>query len=161
MCGLALLAGACSLPADEGVTPIDADELPPEIANTTTTTTTTTVPPTTAPATSISSEPPATTTTTTTQAPPLTVEPVNIFYTAGATDGIQRVPLPLFGPVFLDTVIAQLESPTIDLESYNVDTALSPGLIASTALDRAVLTVSLDSAVFDQMSDDQKREAIA
>jgi hypothetical protein len=159
--GLSLLAGACSLPADEGVTPIAADELPPEIVNTTTTTTTTTVPPTTVPETSISPEPPVTTTTTTTTtlAPVTTL--VDIFYTDSATDGVQRVTLPLLGEISLDTVIGQLEAPTIDLDAYNVGTALPAGLIANTALDRAVLTVSLDGAAFDAMSDEQKREAIA
>ena len=38
---LAITLGACSLPADEGVTPIDADGLPPELRDTTTTSTTT------------------------------------------------------------------------------------------------------------------------
>ena len=40
-------------------------------------------------------------------------------------------------------------------------TTLEPGLIGPTSLARSVLTVSLNSPVFDAMNDDQKRLAIA
>jgi hypothetical protein len=159
---IAILLGGCSLPADEGVTPIDADGLPPEIANTTTTvppptSTTTTVPAPTSvpPATSAPTTPPAPTT-----APPFTT-PVDIYYADRATDGMQRLGRLLLEPLSLQSVISQLEQPPDDLTSYGVRTALEPDLIGQTSLDRSVLTVSLNSSVFDAMNDDKKREAIA
>jgi hypothetical protein len=161
LCGLPMVLLACSLPTDDSVTPINADQLPPALADTTTTSTTTTVPTTDPPDTS---EPPETvveTTTTTTTTPASITTPVRIFYTDSATDGIQEVRRLLFEPVTLEDVIAELETLPTDLEPSGVDTALAPNLIAITTLDRGVLTVSLTSAVFDPMSDDQKREALA
>jgi hypothetical protein len=162
MWALSLLLGACSLPTDEDVTPIDADGLPPEIANTTTTSTTTTTT-TTVPA--PTSVPPETTAPTTppapTTAPPFTT-PVDIFYADRATDGMQRLRRLLLEPLSLQSVISQLELPPADLSSYGVRSALEPGLIGDNfSLDRSVLTVSLNSAVFDSMNEEQKRQAIA
>jgi hypothetical protein len=159
---MSIALGACSLPADEGVTPIDADGLPPEIANTTTTSTTTSPPTTSAPpATSV---PPETTAPTTqpppTTAPPFTT-PVDIYYADRATDRMQRLGRLLLEPLSLQSVISQLEQPPDDLASYGVRSALETGLIGPTSLDRSVLTVSLNSSVFDGMTDDKKREAIA
>src|SRR4029079_18378368 len=111
---LAAALGACSLPTNEGVTPIDADGLPPEIVNpttTTTTTTTTTAPP---PATSV---PPETTAPTT--PPPSTnaaaaTAAVDIYY-ADNGDNMQRLQRNLLeDAVSLESVIAQLEQPLDD-----------------------------------------------
>jgi Sporulation and spore germination len=161
---IAILLGACSLPADEGVTPIDADGLPPEIADattTTTTSTTTTVPTTLPPPTSV---PPATSAPTSpppTTAPPRNATVVDIYYADRATDGMQPVKRLLLEPLTMDSVIGQLERPPDDLASYNVRTALEPGLIGPASLDRSVLTLSLNSPVLETMSDDQIRLAIA
>jgi hypothetical protein len=100
-------------------------------------------------------------TTTTTTTPPAITTPVTIFYTDSATDGIQEVRRLLFEPVTLADVIAELETLPSDLTQAGVDTALAPNLIADATLERGVLTVTLNSAVFDPMGDDQKREALA
>ncbi len=158
---LATAFGACSLPASEGVTPIDADGLPPEIANTTTTsttTTTTTAPP---PPTSV---PPETTAPTTPPAPtnpPASTAPVDIYYADRAAGGMQRLQRQLLEPLSLQSVISQLEQPPDDLGLYGVRTALEPGLIGFTDLERGVLTVSLNGSVWEPMSEEQKRLAIA
>ena len=161
---IAILLGACSLPADEGVTPIDADGLPPEIAEattTTTTSTTTTVPTTLPPPTSIPPETTAPTSPPPTTAPPRNATVVDIYYADRATDGMRPVKRLLLEPLTMDSVIGQLERPPDDLASYNVRTALEPGLIGPTDLDRSVLTLSLNSPVFDTMNEEQKRLAIA
>jgi len=158
---LSAALGSCSLPASEGVTPIDADGLPPEIANTTTTsttTTTTTAPP---PPTSL---PPETTPPTSPPAPstnpPVSTAPVNLYYVDRAIDGMQRIERQLPDPS-LQTVIGQLEQPPDDLELYGVRTALEPGLIGFTDAQRGVLTVSLNGPVWEPMGEDDKRQAIA
>ena len=157
--------GACSLPADEGVTPIDADGLPPEIANTTTTSTTTTT----------TTTPPATderaagdhgaddaAATTDRRLRRRRRQPVDIYYADRATDGMQRLQRQLLEPLSLQSVISQLEQPPDDLASYGVRTALEPDLIGATILERWVLTVSLNgSRVREPMNEDQKRLAIA
>jgi hypothetical protein len=151
---------SCSLPADEGVTPIDPDGLPPELVNTTTTSTTTTstttipAPTSLPPATSAPTSPAPTTT------PPLTT-PVTIYYTDRTTDGMQGLRRDLLEPLSLQRVISQLESPPPDVSSYGVRTSLKENLIGTTSLERGILTVSLNSSVFDSMSDNQKRRAIA
>jgi hypothetical protein len=152
---------ACSLPTDETVTQFDADELPGALVNTTTTTTTTTttVPPTTAPPTSDPTESAPTTSTTTTIA--TVTEPVSLYYTDNATDGMQRVQQLLPPPVQLQTIVSELESPRADLAAYRVRTALVPGLIGSTELSRAILTVSLNGSIFEPLTEDDKRHAIA
>jgi hypothetical protein len=89
--GLSIALAGCSLGADEGATPIDADGLPPEIANTTTTSTTTSTSTTAPPPTSIPLETTAPTTVPApTTAPPFTT-PVDIYYADRATDGMQRL----------------------------------------------------------------------
>jgi hypothetical protein len=158
---LSAALSACSLPTNEGVTPIDADGLPPEIALTTTTsttTTTTTAPP---PPTSV---PPATTAPTT--PPPSTTEApaatgVDVYY-VDSNDGIQRLQRPLADPVSLQSVITELEQPRDDVSStYRLRSALEPNLIGSAVPDRGVLTVSLNGSVWEPMSDRNKRLAIA
>jgi hypothetical protein len=161
LCGIPLIMWACSLPTDDNVTPINADQLPPALANTTTTSTTTTIPSTEPPDTSEPTETVLETTTTTTTTPPVQTRPVDIFYTDNATDGIQGLRRLLFEPVTLEAVIFQLETPPTELAQFGVGTALAPNLIADTALERGVLTVSLNSTVFDTLGEDQKREAIA
>jgi hypothetical protein len=159
LCGLPLLAWACSLPTDDNVTPINADQLPPGLTDTTTTTTTTTVPATSPPSTSEPVETVEETTTTT--SPAVQTRPVEIFYPDNATDGIQGLRRLLPEPVTLEAVILQLETPPTELDQFGVGTALAPNLIADTTLDRGVLTVALNSTVFDTLGEDQKREAIA
>ena len=63
--------------------------------------------------------------------------------------------------VSLDGVISQLQQPPPELEVFGVKTSLSDGLITGRLLERSVLTVSLNSAIFDAMSEDGQREAIA
>jgi hypothetical protein len=159
---VAIALGACSLPADEGVTPIDPDGLPPELADTTTTSTTTSTTTTVPASTSV---PPATSTPTSpapTTAPPSNAVPVDFYYADRATDGMQPVRRLLLEPMSLQSVITQLEQPPDDLSSYGVTSALRRDLIdPSTSLDRSVLTLSLNSSVFDAMNEDQKRQAIA
>jgi hypothetical protein len=156
---LSAALGACSLPTNEGVTPIDADGLPPEIVNpttTTTTTTTTTLPP---PPTSV---PPATTAPTTpppsTNAPAATAA-VDIYY-ADNSDNMQRLQRQLLEPVSLQSVITQLEQPLDDIASYGIRTALEPILIGSAIPERGVLTVSLNGSVWEPMNEAKKRLAI-
>jgi hypothetical protein len=159
---LTLLLGACSLPANEGVTPIDAGGLPPEIANTTTTTTTTSTTTTVPPPTSVPPETSAPTTPAPTTAPPASnSSPIDIYYVDRATSNMKRLRRDLLEPVTLNSVITQLEQPPDDLASYDVRTAMQPDLIGPTSLDRSVLTVSLNSSVFDAMNDEEKRLAIA
>jgi hypothetical protein len=157
---LAILLGACSLPADEGVTPIDADGLPPELRDTTTTSTTTSTTTTVPVPTSVPPETTAPTLVATT-APPTLTAPVDIYYADRATDGMQGLRRLLPEPLSLQVVINQLESPLPEIQNYGLRSALEPGLIGPTSLDRSVLTVSLNSPVFDAMSEDQKRLAIA
>jgi hypothetical protein len=76
------------------------------------------------------------------------------------SDAMKTLRRLLLGPLSLQNVITQLEQPG-DLASYGVRTALEPGLIGPPTLDRSVLTLSLNSLVWDTMSDDQKRLAIA
>jgi hypothetical protein len=158
---IAIVLGACSLPADEGVTPIDADGLPAEIANTTTTSTTTSTTTTLSPPTSVPPETTAPTLPPPSTNPPASTAPVNIYYADRATGGMQRLQRLLLEPLSLQSVISQLEQPPDDLASYDVRTALEPNLIGPTSIDRSVLTVSLNGAVFDAMNDDEKRLAIA
>jgi len=160
LCGLPLIVWACSLPTDDNVTPINADQLPPGLVDTTTTSTTTTIATTEPPDTSEPTETVIETTTTTTT-PPVQTRPVDIFYTDNATDGIQGLRRLLFEPVTLEAVIFQLETPPTELAQFGVGTALAPNLISDTTLDRGILTVSLNGTVFDTLGEDQKREAIA
>jgi hypothetical protein len=158
LCALPLLLWACSLPTDESVTQFENDQLPAGLVNTTTTTSTTTLPPTTTAPTSAPPESPPSTVTTTTNA--TLTAPVSLFYTDIATDGMQRVQQLLPFPVQLPTIISELESPRAGLDQ-RLRTSLAPGLIDTTDLSRAVLTVSLDSAVFETLTEDEKRQSIA
>lgn len=157
---LPLLMWGCTLPTDERVTPIDPDDLPPALANTTTTSTTTTTTTTTPPSTSEPVETDPTTSTSSTLA--IATAPVDLYYLAPGANAIQLIIRQLAAPVTLDSVISQLEQPPAELvEAFNVRTALSDGLIAGRMLQRSVLTVSLNSAIFDAMSEDDQRQAIA
>jgi hypothetical protein len=150
----------CNLPADEGVTPIDPDDLPLALANTTTTSTTTTTTTTVPPPTSEPVETDPTTSTSSTIA--VATAPVDLYYVARAADGMQLIIRQLAAPLSLDSVISQLQQPPPELiEGFNVRTALSDGLITGRVLERSVLTVSLNSAIFEAMSEDEQREAIA
>jgi hypothetical protein len=152
--------GACSLPTNEGVTPIDADGHPPEIAFTTTTSTTTTTTTTPPPPTSV----PPVTTAPTTPPPPTTEAPastgVDVYY-VDSNDGMQRLQRPLADPVSLQSVITELEQPRDDVASYRLRTALEPDLIGSAIPERGVLTVSLNGSVWEPMNEPNKRLAIA
>jgi hypothetical protein len=157
---LPLVLFGCNLPADEGVTPIAPDDLPLALANTTTTSTTTTTTTTVPPVTSEPVETDPTTSTSSTLA--VATAPVDLYYVRRAADGMQPIIRQLAAPLSLDSVISQLQEPPPELvEGFNVRTALSDGLIGPHVLDRAVLTVSLNSAIFDAMSEDGQREAIA
>ena len=157
---LPLVMWACTLPADERVTPIDPDDLPRELANTTTTSTTTTTTTTTPPSTSEPVETDPTTSTSSTLA--VATAPVDLYYVARAADGMQLIIRQLAAPLSLDSVISQLQQPPPELiEGFNVRTALSDGLIAGRTLERSVLTVSLSGAIFDAMNEDDQRQAIA
>lgn len=158
---LSAALGACSLPADEGVTPIDADGLPPEIANTTTTSTTTTTTTTPPLPTSIPPETTAPTTPPPSTNAPASTAPVDIYYADIATAGMQRLQRGLLEPLSVQSVISQLEHPLDDVPSYGVRSAVREDLIGFTDLSRGVLTVSLNGAIWDTMSEEDRRQAIA
>lgn len=149
------LAVSCSLPADEQVTPVDADELG-DLADPTTTTTTTTVPPTTAPGSSVA-EPSTTTTTTVLQLP---TESLRLFYTVGTSDDVKRVVLDYPIPVLLRDVVQALEAPVAEVTSAGLRTAVRRNLVVDYQLDRATLNVQLDGALFDAMTEEQRRRSI-
>ena len=156
---LPLAAVSCSLPTDERVTPYNPADLPEDLTNTTTTTTTTTTP--TVPS---SISPPdgqsTTTTTSTTVAAPLT-SPVDIYYTLGFSDEMQKIRRDQIPPVPIDAVIKQLETPVGDIAQYGLRSTVRPGLIADVQLDRATATVALNPSVLDRLSNDEQRRAIA
>jgi hypothetical protein len=156
---LTLASAACSIPADERVTPIGPGELGPDLLETTTTTSTTTTT-TAAPQTT---EPGAPSTTTTTTVPIPTTN-VTAYYTIANTDSMQFLVQPLSGVVPLAAVVGLLETPVADLRQYNLRSSVRRGLIDVAQLafdaDRAELTVGLDGAVFEAMSEEQRRRAI-
>jgi hypothetical protein len=155
-----LAAVACSLPADERVTPIDPDELPPEIAEPTTTTTT--LPPTTT-----TTPPPASTiagdTTVATTDPPVTTEPVKVFYTLGNSSSLTSVEREIPAPVQLAFVVELLESP-VDLEGLpNLETSVRRDLIQvdDIVIDRGTARVPLNPLLLDRMTDTEVQRAVA
>jgi hypothetical protein len=152
------LVGACSLPVDERVTPLDQRAIPDDLTEpttTTTTTTSTTVPPTTAPQdTGVDSVD----TTTTTQ-PTIPTETVTVYYTRGPSDVMQPVgvPRPVLTPV--EELVSLLERPTGIGE---LRTSLLPGLIDDISpVERATVTVVLDPDILDRMSEPNRQRAIA
>ena len=154
-----VMVTACSLPADERVNQIGPDDLGPELANPTTTTTTTTVPQTTVP--TVSADPSASEpTTTTTTLTPIQTRPVTVYYTIGSTESIAPVDLQLSVPVSLNLVQQALESPRPDVRDQELQTAVRPGLIVDTNLERATLNVTLDATTFQIMTETQRRRAI-
>jgi hypothetical protein len=152
-----LLVAACSLPADERVTPYDPNGLPPELVEPTTTTTELVESTTT-------SEPngslPEPETTTTTIAPPDT-SLVTVYYAIGLTDQMQafRRAIP-FQDVPIQLVVDLLESPT-GIAEFNLRSSVRAGMILDVTIDRATATVELDPVVLDRMTDAQQRRAIA
>lgn len=148
------LAVSCSLPADEQVTPIDADELG-DLADPTTTTTT--VPPTTQPPGSTVAEPSTTTSTTVVQLPR---ESLRLFYTVGTSDDMRRVVLDYPSPIELQDVVQALESPLAEVTAAGWRTAVRRNLVVDYQLDRATLNVQLDGGLFNAMTEEQRRRAI-
>jgi hypothetical protein len=151
---------ACSIPADDTVDLINDDDLRGLQNTTTTTSTTTTIAPTTL-------EPPGSTdaTATTVSTAPATTQatrtmPMTVYYTLGTTDTM--VPLRRDLPdTSLQQVVNELQTPVADLASYGLQSWVREGLIVGTTLSRGTLDVSFNRAVFDSMSDTQKRRAIA
>lgn len=160
----ALAATSCSIPADERVTPIGNNDLGPELADPTTTSTSTTTTTTTGPP--VTTEPGETTTSTVapTTLPVPTVN-VTVFYSIANSDSMYLLvqPLPGPGPVSLVAIAGLLETPITDLRSSNLNTAVRRGLISQLVFDTdtAVLTVALDSTVFEPMPEEQRQRAIA
>ncbi len=155
---LPLVIISCSLPTDERVTPYNPADLPEDLTNTTTTTTTTT---TVVPSSvSVPDGQSTTTTTSTTVAPPLT-SPVDIYYTRGFSDEMQKVRRDQIPPVPIDAVIKQLETPVGDIAQFGLRSAVRPGLIAGVQLARATATVALNPSVLDRLSNDEQRRATA
>lgn len=156
---VSLVLTSCSLPAEDRVSPIDADDLGPELANPTTTTTTTT-PPTTVP---VSTDPSASqpTSTTTTIVEPIT-ERQRIFYTIGAGEDLQRVTLELPEDARLPSIQNELESPRQEVRALGLATDVRPGLIDDFLFtaETVTLTVALDADVWDAMSETERRNAI-
>lgn len=157
---IAMLA-ACTLPTDERATRYDADDLPPDIANTTTTTTSTTTTTTTTlvpPVTGDSVD--ATTSASTTQPPALTA-PVDLFYTIGFQDELAPLRVDLQEGAPLPQVLAQLEQPLPQVADFGLRTAVRRDMIDVVRVDRGAATVVLNQDVIDQMSDTILRRAIS
>lgn len=156
-----LAVQACSLPPDERVTRLDADELGPELVNPTTTTTTT-VPPTTVPQTTDpSASGPGTTTTTTTIAEAVT-ELQRIYYTIGSSDDLQAIRLPLPERVSYAGIRNELESPRPEVRTVRLATAVPTGLVSGFRFDATTvtLTISLDADTFGGLTESRRRRAI-
>ncbi len=158
---LPLAAVACSLPEDERVTPIDPDEIPPELAEPTTTTTT-------LPATTTTAPPPTASTlagdtTVASTDPPVTTEPVKVFYTLGSSSSLTSVEREIPSPVQLAFVVELLESP-VALEALpNLRTSVRRGLIQvdDIVIDRGTARVPLNPLVLDPMTDTEVQRAVA
>jgi signal transduction histidine kinase len=135
-----LLVQACSLPPDDRVTRLDADELGPELVNPTTTTTTT-VPPTTVPTTTDpSASAPETTTTTTTIAATFT-EVQRVYYTLGSSDDLQPIPLLLPFDVSYASIRNELVSPRPEVRAARLATAVPTGLVSGFRFDATTVTL--------------------
>ncbi len=154
---LALIS--CSLPTDERVTPYNPADLPDDLTNTTTTSTTTTT--TTLPGPISVPDGQSTTTTTTTTLPALLTSPVDIYYTLGFSDEMQKIRRDQIPPVPIDAVITQLETPVGDIAQFGLRSAVRPDLIADVELERATATVTLNPSVLDRLSNDEQRRATA
>lgn len=159
---VALLA-ACSLPADESVTPIDRDVLGAAIANTTTTstsTTTTTTVPSTDPEGTTGGSSPADPSTTTTELPTATSR-VDLYYTIGFGDEIARLTRELREDPSIQEVIGELEAPRDDVRGFGLRTAVPRGMVLATTVERGTATIDLDPEVIDGMTDSNLGRAIA
>lgn len=154
-----IVAGGCSLPSDERVSPFNADEIPDALANPTTTTTvppttTTTTPP--APQSTIAGQP----TTTSTTTAPFETTPVRVFYTIGLSDELQPVRREQPADVSITALVNLLESPT-GITEFNLRSSVRFGLIDDVVVERGVATVELDEAVLDRMPNNERERAIA
>ena len=149
----------CSLPAEDRVSPIDADDLGPELANPTTTTTTT-VPVTTVPVPTDPSLSQATTTTTTVVELP--TERQRLYYTIGSGDDLGRVTIEMAEDASYPSMQNELESPRQEVRVLGLATDVRPGLIDDYVFsaDAVTLTVALDAVIFDAMSETERRNAI-
>jgi hypothetical protein len=157
-----LLVQACSLPPDERVTRIDANELGPELVNPTTTTTTT-VPPTTVPTTTDPSvSAPETTTTTSTTIEVAVTELQRVAYTLGSSDTLDRIGLQLRSPVSYIAIRQELVSPRPEVRALGLATAVPAGLVSAFTFDEATvtLTISLDAETFGALTESRRRRAI-
>jgi hypothetical protein len=156
---LAALGGAtgCGLPADDQVTTYSPDDLPPVLANTTTTSTSTTtvVPASTAPP---PDDAPSTTSTTVS---PVETEAVDVFYTLGFSDDLQRITLNLPSPVSIRQLTSVLEVPPPEVTGFDLRSALRVGLIVEVVPDRGIANVELSQDVLNRMTSTQERRSIA
>jgi hypothetical protein len=100
------------------------------------------------------------TTTSSSTIPAPDTTPVEIFYTLGFSDDMQRLRRDLLVPVPIRNVIDLLESPT-DVAAFNLRTAVRPRLIEDVVLDRATATVELDPDLLDRMSNTEQQRAVA
>lgn len=156
-----LVVQACSLPPDERVTRLDADELGPELVNPTTTTTTT-VPPTTTPTTTDPSASSPETTTTSTTIEVAVTELQRVAYTLGSSDTLDRIGLQLRSPVSYIAIRNELVSPRPEVRALGLATAVPDGLVSGFLFDEATvtLTISLDADAFGALTESRRRRAI-
>jgi hypothetical protein len=155
---LVVVAGvaACGLPGDGQVTTYNPNDLPDRLVQPTTTSTTTTTlapPPTDAP--------PDDASTTTSTVLPLETEPVEVFYTRGFSDDLQRVTLNRPSPISIEELTELLESPPPEVTSFNLRSSLRSGLIVDVVPDRGTATIELSQDVLNSMTSSQERRAIA
>ena len=152
--------GACSLPVDERVTPVDRDQFGDQLTQDTTTTSTTTsttvATTTTVPDdTSVATEQPTTTVAL------VETETVTVYYTRGTTDVMHPVEHIRGANTPVDELIRLLERPS-GISTFGYQSAVRPGLIERIApIDRGVATVTLDPSVLDIMSEPVRQRAIA
>ncbi len=146
----ALLAAACGVPTgDDTFTEIPPAEVPLGLAETSTTTTTTTT-------TTTVPEAPGTTTAPSTTTP-IRLDPVEIYFlTRGRLQPVVRELPTGFSADQVADILE--EGPPPDLA---LDTLVTDGLIVSSSESRAVLTVELDAATFEEIPSTQQTEAIA
>lgn len=156
-----LLVQACSLPPDERVTRLDADELGPELVNPTTTTTTT-VPATTVPTTTDPSASLPDTTTTSTTVEVAVTELQRVAYTLGSSDTLDRIGLQLRSPVSFVAIRTELVSPRPEVRALGLATAVPDGLVSGFVFDEetVTLTISLDADAFGALTESRRRRAI-
>jgi hypothetical protein len=156
---MSVSAVACSLPVDERATPLEADDVPPDLQQSTTTTTTT-LPPTT---TTIPSTESTVGESTTTTVAPVATQTVRVYYTLGISDDLLAVQLDVPSPVPVEVLVQLLESPS-GVESFpTLRTWVRPGLIEvdDLTIERGTATIPLDATVLGRLSDQSVDRAIA